>query len=107
PDGEEMMSVLLQDLYRQKVKMLKRIVQSIGPTEQHVWERAEESLRDQEDQPYDRFSLGTSLSRSSLTDTRRSQNQGDGDTSDNISGECQDLSEWQDSIQQLTGTGHR
>ncbi|XP_072373634.1 ciliogenesis and planar polarity effector 1-like [Scyliorhinus torazame] len=107
PDGEEMMSVLLQDLYRQKVKMLKRIVQSIGPTEQHVWERAEESLRDQEDQPYDWFSLGTSLSRSSLTDTRRSQNQGDGDTSDNISGECQDLSEWQDSIQQLTGTGHR
>ncbi|XP_038659853.1 ciliogenesis and planar polarity effector 1 [Scyliorhinus canicula] len=107
PDGEEMMSVLLHDLYRQKMKMMKWTIQSIGPTEQHVWERAEEGLRDQEDQTYDRFSLGTSLSRSSMTDTRRSQNQGDGDTSDNISEECQDLSEWQDSIQQPMGTGHR
>ncbi|XP_041041313.1 ciliogenesis and planar polarity effector 1 [Carcharodon carcharias] len=107
PDGEEMMSVLLHDLYRQKIKMMKRTVQNIGPIEQHIWERAEERLRDQEDQMYDQFSLGTSLSRSSLTDTRRGQSQGDGDMTDSISEEFQDLSEWRDNIQQLMGTGHR
>ncbi|XP_078071357.1 ciliogenesis and planar polarity effector 1-like isoform X4 [Mustelus asterias] len=107
PDGEEMMSVLLHELHRQKRRVLKRTVQSIGPTEQHIWERAEDSLRDQEDQAYDRFSLGTSLSRSSLTDTRRGQQQGDGDTTDNVSEECQDLSDWQDNILQLLDTGHR
>ncbi|XP_078391865.1 ciliogenesis and planar polarity effector 1 [Cetorhinus maximus] len=107
PDGEEMMSVLLHDLYRQRMKVMKRTVQNIGPTEQHIWERAEERLRDQEDQTYDQFSLGTSLSRSSLTDTRRGQSQGDGDMTDSISEEFQDLSEWRDNIQQLMGTGHR
>ncbi|XP_067885187.1 ciliogenesis and planar polarity effector 1 isoform X3 [Heterodontus francisci] len=107
PDGEEMMSVLLHELYRQRIKVLKRTVQNIGPTEQHIWERNEEGLRDQQDQPYDWFSLGMSLSRSSLTDTSRGQNQGDGDTTDDMSVEFQDLSEQQDKIQQQMGTSHR
>ncbi|XP_072448988.1 ciliogenesis and planar polarity effector 1 isoform X5 [Chiloscyllium punctatum] len=102
---DEMMSVLLHELHGQRMKLMKRAAQTIGPTEHHIWERADESLRDQEDQMYDRFSLGTSLSRSSLTDTGRGQNQGDGDTTDNISEDLQDQSEHQDRIQQLLGTG--
>ncbi|XP_059500959.1 ciliogenesis and planar polarity effector 1 [Stegostoma tigrinum] len=106
-DGDEMMSVLLHELHGQRMKVMKRAVQTIGPTEQHIWERTDEGLGDQEDQTYDRFSLGTSLSRSSLTDTRRSQNGGDGNTTDNISEDLQDLGEHQDRIQQLLGTGDR
>ncbi|XP_043562290.1 ciliogenesis and planar polarity effector 1-like [Chiloscyllium plagiosum] len=104
---DEMMSVLLHELHGQRMKLMKRAAQTIGPMEQHIWERADESLRDQEDQMYDRFSLGTTLSRSSLTDTGRGQNQGDGDTTDNISEDLQDQSEHQDRIQQLLGTGDR
>ncbi|XP_067838180.1 ciliogenesis and planar polarity effector 1 [Heptranchias perlo] len=107
PNREEMMSVLLHDLYRQRLKTLKRVVQNIGPTEHHIWERGEESLREPQGQTYDRFSLGTSLSRSTLTDTKKAQNQSDGDTTDNMSEEFQDLSERQDKIQQQMGTGHR
>uniref|UniRef100_UPI00398E864E ciliogenesis and planar polarity effector 1 n=1 Tax=Pristiophorus japonicus TaxID=55135 RepID=UPI00398E864E len=107
PDGEEMMSLVLHELYRQRMKTLKRVVQNIGPTEQHIWERTEEGLREQQDQTYDRFSLGTSLSRSTLTDTRRAENQSDGDTTDNMSEPLPDTSEWQDRIQQQTDSSHR
>ncbi|XP_059830058.1 ciliogenesis and planar polarity effector 1 isoform X2 [Hypanus sabinus] len=104
PSGEEMMSVVLHELHRQRMKMSRRVVQNIGPRELHIWERAEEGSREREDEVHDQFSSGTSLSRSTLTDTWRSQTQSEGDTTDNVSVELHDMSKRQGSAWQQAGT---
>ncbi|XP_062905717.1 ciliogenesis and planar polarity effector 1 isoform X1 [Mobula hypostoma] len=107
PNGEEMMSVVLHELYRQRMKMLRRLVRNIGPREQHIWERAEEGSREREEEVHDQSSLGTSLSRSTLTDTWRSQTQSEGDTTDSVSVELHDMSKWQGSAWQQAGITDR
>ncbi|XP_069771549.1 uncharacterized protein cplane1 [Narcine bancroftii] len=107
PDGEEMMTIVLHEVYRHRMKMLKRAGRNIGPTERHIWERADEGLREQEDEVHDQFSLGTSGSRSTLTDTRRSQDQSEGDTMDNMSMEIQELNEQQSCPQQQADISYR
>uniref|UniRef100_A0A8C4RJK4 Ciliosis and planar polarity effector complex subunit 1 n=1 Tax=Erpetoichthys calabaricus TaxID=27687 RepID=A0A8C4RJK4_ERPCA len=85
PDTEDTMPIIIQDLLKLRIKQLKRIARNIGPVELHIWERTEESLGENDTPLYDRFSLGTSLSRSTLTDYGRAQVYSDGDTADSIS----------------------
>ncbi|XP_039606484.1 ciliogenesis and planar polarity effector 1 isoform X3 [Polypterus senegalus] len=85
PDTEDAMPIIIQDLLKLRIKQLKRIARNIGPVELHIWERTEESLGENDTPLYDRFSLGTSLSRSTLTDYGRAQVYSDGDTADSIS----------------------
>ncbi|MGH0126187.1 UNVERIFIED_CONTAM: hypothetical protein FKN15_005583 [Acipenser sinensis] len=84
----EMMSVVIQDLLKQRCKQLKRIARNIGPVEFHIWERAEEGVAENDNPLCDRFSLGTSLSQSTLTDFGRPQVYSD-DTADTISEQLQ------------------
>ncbi|XP_041110948.1 ciliogenesis and planar polarity effector 1 isoform X3 [Polyodon spathula] len=88
PEREEMMSVVIQGLLKQRCKQLKRIARNIGPVEFHIWERAEEGMAENDNPLYDRFSLGTSLSQSTLTDFGRPQVYSD-DTADTISEQLQ------------------
>lgn len=61
------MSVLMHSIDKVRVKALRRVQRNIGAFETHVWEPAEEEPP-AEGAGFDRFSLGTSLSRSTLTD---------------------------------------
>ncbi|KAM5192359.1 ciliogenesis and planar polarity effector 1 [Mantella aurantiaca] len=70
-EGEEMMSVVTHNVQRVRVKALRRIHRNIGPVEMHVWEPALDENTEDESHLYDRYSLGTSLSRSTLTDLAR------------------------------------
>ncbi|RXN00008.1 hypothetical protein EOD39_10435 [Acipenser ruthenus] len=88
PERDEMMSVVIQDLLKQRCKQLKRIARNIGPVEFHIWERAEEGVAENDNPLCDRFSLGTSLSQSTLTDFGRPQVYSD-DTADTISEQLQ------------------
>ncbi|MGH0162158.1 UNVERIFIED_CONTAM: hypothetical protein FKN15_049564 [Acipenser sinensis] len=88
PEREEMMSVVIQDLLKQRCKQLKRIARNIGPVEFHIWEKAEEGVAENDNPLCDRFSLGTSLSQSTLTDFGRPQVYSD-DTADTISEQLQ------------------
>ncbi|XP_066567792.1 ciliogenesis and planar polarity effector 1 [Amia ocellicauda] len=83
--GEEMMTVVIQDLLRLRGKQLRGVARYIGPVELHLWERAEEGPGENNTPLYDHLSLGTSLSRSTLTDCGRPQFYSDGDTADTIS----------------------
>ncbi|XP_018121837.1 ciliogenesis and planar polarity effector 1 isoform X2 [Xenopus laevis] len=80
PHGEEMMSVVIHNVQRVRLKMLKRIQRNIGPVEMHVWESVFGDTSDEEVQCYDQLSLGTSLSRSTITDLARPQVYSDADT---------------------------
>ncbi|CAH2296477.1 JBTS17 isoform X3 [Pelobates cultripes] len=73
PDGEEMMSVMIHNVQNVHVKALRRVQRNIGPMEMHLWESALGETFDEESLCYDKYSLGTSLSRSTLTDFGRSQ----------------------------------
>uniref|UniRef100_W5N4R7 Ciliosis and planar polarity effector complex subunit 1 n=1 Tax=Lepisosteus oculatus TaxID=7918 RepID=W5N4R7_LEPOC len=83
--GEKMMTVVIQDFLRLRRRQLKRVVRNIGPVELHLWERAEEGAAEDDTPLYDRLSLGTSLSRSTLTDCGRPLVSSDVDTMDTIS----------------------
>ncbi|XP_031215678.1 ciliogenesis and planar polarity effector 1 isoform X2 [Mastomys coucha] len=66
PQTEELMSVVLRSAHKVRVKALKRVQRNIGAFEMNIWEP------DEEDKPAaapaaDRCSLGTSVSRSTLT----------------------------------------
>nr|XP_009678942.1 PREDICTED: uncharacterized protein C5orf42 homolog isoform X1 [Struthio camelus australis] len=85
PNSEEVMSHVIQAAEKMRVKALKRVIRNIGPIEINIWEPAEEGAADDEAHCYDRFSLGTSLSRSTLTDLGNPQVYSDAETVDTLS----------------------
>nr|XP_009942042.1 PREDICTED: uncharacterized protein C5orf42 homolog [Opisthocomus hoazin] len=85
PESEELMSVVIQTTEKVRMKALKRVIRNIGPIEVNIWEPAEEDAADYQEHCYDRFSLGTSLSRSTLTDLENTQGYSDADTADTLS----------------------
>ncbi|XP_014803078.1 PREDICTED: uncharacterized protein C5orf42 homolog isoform X2 [Calidris pugnax] len=85
PESEEMMSVVIQATEKVRMKALRRVIRNIGPIEINIWEPAEEGAADDEEHCFDRFSLGTSLSRSTLTDLENAQVYSDADTADTLS----------------------
>ncbi|KAG8512678.1 Ciliogenesis and planar polarity effector 1, partial [Galemys pyrenaicus] len=84
PQNEEMMSVIIHTLYKVRVKALKRVQRNIGSFEMNIWEPVEEE-KPAEVPGFDRFSLGTSLSRSTLTELGSSLAYSDVDTADTFS----------------------
>lgn len=85
PESEEMMSVVIQAAEEVRKKALRRVVKNIGPIEINIWEPVEEGASNDEKHCYDRFSLGTSLSISSLTDVGNHQVYSDADMADTLS----------------------
>ncbi|NXY74895.1 CPLN1 protein, partial [Glareola pratincola] len=85
PESEEMMSVVLQATEKGRKKVLRRVIRNIGPIEINIWEPTEEGAADNEEHCFDRFSLGPSLSRSTLTDLENPQVYSDADTADTLS----------------------
>nr|XP_042700005.1 ciliogenesis and planar polarity effector 1 isoform X4 [Chrysemys picta bellii] len=83
--SEEMMSVVIQATHKVRLKALKRVIRNIGPIEMSIWEPSEEETPDDEAHCYDRFSLGTSLSRSTLSDCGNPQVYSDAETADTLS----------------------
>ncbi|XP_033503413.2 ciliogenesis and planar polarity effector 1 isoform X1 [Epinephelus lanceolatus] len=84
----ELMMIVIQDKFRQRRKHLGRLTRHLAPPELHLWEKEEE----QEDRGskhgmavWKQFSLGTSLSTSTLTDFGFPPVYSDGDTVDNTS----------------------
>ncbi|XP_053448023.1 ciliogenesis and planar polarity effector 1 isoform X2 [Nycticebus coucang] len=67
PQTEEMMSVVIHSIRKVRAKALKRVQRNIGSFEMNIWEPIEEE-KPEEAPGFDRFSLGTSLSRSTLTE---------------------------------------
>ncbi|XP_070267917.1 ciliogenesis and planar polarity effector 1 [Myotis yumanensis] len=67
PHTEEAMSVVMRSIHKVRVKALKRVQRNIGPFERHVWEPVEDD-KPAEGPGFEGCSLGTSLSRSTLTD---------------------------------------
>ncbi|XP_050184750.1 ciliogenesis and planar polarity effector 1 isoform X4 [Myiozetetes cayanensis] len=85
PENEESMSVVIQASEEARKKALRRVIRNIGPIEIHIWEPAEEEAADDKEHCYDRFSIGTSLSTSTLTDLGNPQVYSDADTADTLS----------------------
>nr|XP_048705545.1 ciliogenesis and planar polarity effector 1 isoform X7 [Caretta caretta] len=83
--SEEMMSVVIQATHKVRLKALKRVIRNIGPIEMSIWEPSEEETPDDEAHCYDRFSLGTSLSRSTLSDCGNPQVYSDAEAADTLS----------------------
>ncbi|XP_041487205.1 ciliogenesis and planar polarity effector 1 [Microtus oregoni] len=79
PQTEELMSVIMRSVHKVRVKALKRVQRNIGASEMNVWEPDEEEKPDAAPAS-DRFSLGTSLSRSTLTEQGSSLVHSDADT---------------------------
>lgn len=79
-----MMSVVMHSIQKVRVKALKRVQRNIGSFELNIWEPIEEEKPD-EAPGFDRFSLGTSLSRSTLTELGNSMVHSDADTADTFS----------------------
>uniref|UniRef100_G3RH70 Ciliosis and planar polarity effector complex subunit 1 n=1 Tax=Gorilla gorilla gorilla TaxID=9595 RepID=G3RH70_GORGO len=79
PQTEEMMSVVMHSIQKVRVKALKRVQRNIGSFEVNIWEPIEEEKPD-EAPGFDRYSLGTSLSRSTLTELGDSVVHSDADT---------------------------
>uniref|UniRef100_A0A8D0RE09 Ciliogenesis and planar polarity effector 1 n=1 Tax=Sus scrofa TaxID=9823 RepID=A0A8D0RE09_PIG len=84
PQTEEMMSVIMHSFHKVRVKALKRVQRNIGSFEMNIWEPSEEE-KPAEVPGFDRFSLGTSLSRSTLTDLGNSLVHSDADTAESFS----------------------
>ncbi|XP_053153161.1 ciliogenesis and planar polarity effector 1 isoform X2 [Hemicordylus capensis] len=85
PSSEEMMSVVIQAAQKVNLKALKRVTRNIGPYQRSIWEPAEEEIQDPGTYCYDRLSLGTSLSRSTISDFGNPQVYSDAETTDSIS----------------------
>ncbi|XP_034512896.1 ciliogenesis and planar polarity effector 1 isoform X6 [Ailuropoda melanoleuca] len=81
PQTEEMMSVIMHSIHKVRVKALKRVQRNIGSFEMNIWEPVEEE-KPAEVPGFDRFSLGTSLSRSTLTELGNSLVHNDADAAD-------------------------
>ncbi|KAL2294211.1 hypothetical protein Nmel_007936 [Mimus melanotis] len=82
PESEEIMSVVIQAAEEVRKKTLRRVVKNIGPIEINIWEPVEEGASNDEEH---RFSLGTSLSTSTLTDFGNPQVYSDADTAETLS----------------------
>ncbi|XP_038959459.1 ciliogenesis and planar polarity effector 1 isoform X11 [Rattus norvegicus] len=67
PQTEELMSVVMRSAHKVRVKALKRVQRNIGAFEMNIWEPDEEEKPAAAPATADTFSLGTSLSRSTLT----------------------------------------
>ncbi|XP_052599127.1 ciliogenesis and planar polarity effector 1 isoform X5 [Peromyscus californicus insignis] len=79
PQTEELMSVVMRSVHKVRVKALKRVQRNIGAAEMNIWEPEEEEKPDAAPAS-DRFSLGTSWSRSTLTELGSSLVHSDADT---------------------------
>nr|XP_048284916.1 ciliogenesis and planar polarity effector 1 isoform X5 [Myodes glareolus] len=79
PQTEELMSVVMRSVHKVRAKALKRVQRNIGASEMSIWEPDEEEKPDAAP-PSDRFSPGTSLSRSTLTEQGSSLVHSDADT---------------------------
>ena len=79
-----MMSVIMHSIHKVRVKALKRVQRNIGSFEMNLWEPVEEE-KPAEVAGSDRFSLGTSLSKSTLTELGSSLAHSDADTADTLS----------------------
>ncbi|XP_067106459.1 ciliogenesis and planar polarity effector 1 [Osmerus mordax] len=85
-EGREMMTILIRDKLRQRRKHQRRLARHLAPPELHLWEREEaEEERGRSAALLERFSLGASLSTSTLTDCGRPLVYSDGDTGENTS----------------------
>ncbi|TKC50332.1 hypothetical protein EI555_001993, partial [Monodon monoceros] len=84
PQTQEMMSVIMHSIHKVRVKALKRVQRNIGSFEMNIWEPTEEE-KPAEVLGFDKFSLGTSLSRSTLTEPGNSVVHSDADTADTFS----------------------
>ncbi|XP_068429824.1 ciliogenesis and planar polarity effector 1 isoform X2 [Clinocottus analis] len=87
-DLNELMIIVIQDKFRQRRKHLGRLTRHLGPLELHLWEK--EELQDDRGIKHGmamlrQFSLGTSLSTSTLTDCGLPLVYSDGDTVDTTS----------------------
>ncbi|KAK7810657.1 hypothetical protein U0070_012783 [Myodes glareolus] len=76
---KELMSVVMCSVHKVRAKALKRVQRNIGASEMSIWEPDEEEKPDAAP-PSDRFSPGTSLSRSTLTEQGSSLVHSDADT---------------------------
>ncbi|KAG8131162.1 hypothetical protein E2320_017971, partial [Naja naja] len=85
PSSEEIMSVVLQTTYKVNVKTLKRVIRNIGPIQTNIWEPPEEEIQDFGSSCYDQFSLGTTLSRSTISDFRNFQGCNNAESADSLS----------------------
>jgi hypothetical protein len=74
----------MHSIHKVRVKALKRVQRNIGSFEMNIWEPVEEEKPD-EVLGFDKFSLGTSLSRSTLTELGSSMVHSDADTADMFS----------------------
>uniref|UniRef100_A0A8C0C6X3 Ciliogenesis and planar polarity effector 1 n=1 Tax=Balaenoptera musculus TaxID=9771 RepID=A0A8C0C6X3_BALMU len=84
PQTQEMMSVIMHSIHKVRVKALKRVQRNIGSFEMNIWEPTEEE-KPAEVLGFDTFSLGTSLSRSTLPEPGNSLVHSDADTADTFS----------------------
>ncbi|KAJ7335046.1 hypothetical protein JRQ81_012987 [Phrynocephalus forsythii] len=85
PSSEEMMSFVLHAARKVNVKTLKCVMRNIGPYEKNIWEPPEEEAHDPGACCYDKLSLGTSLSRSTISDLGSSQICSDAETGESLS----------------------
>ncbi|XP_043932268.1 ciliogenesis and planar polarity effector 1 [Protopterus annectens] len=84
-EREDMMSVVIHEFDKVRSKTIKRLRKNVGPIETHIWEPIDEGMAETGVRTFDRFSLGTTLSRSTLTDFGKPQVYSDGETVDTIS----------------------
>ena len=80
-----MMAVVIQAVHKANVKTLKCVIRNIGPYEKNIWEPPEEETQDPGACCYDKLSLGTSLSRSTISDLGNSQIYSDAETAESLS----------------------
>ncbi|XP_063149235.1 ciliogenesis and planar polarity effector 1 [Candoia aspera] len=85
PNSEAVMSVVLQAAYKANVKALKRVVRNIGPIQTSIWEPPEEEMQGPGLSCYDEFSLGTTLSRSTISDLGNHQGHDNVEPADSVS----------------------
>ncbi|KAM9331016.1 ciliogenesis and planar polarity effector 1 [Gastrophryne carolinensis] len=104
-EGEEMMSVVIHNVHRVRLKTLRRVQRNIGPPEMHLWEPALYENLDDESHCYDKYSLGNSLSRSTLTDLGRIYSDTDTLSDAFINSAAEDRIEWLSSFSKPVHTG--
>lgn len=85
PNSEKTMSAVIESAHKVNLKTLKHVVRNIGPNQRNIWEPPEEENQDLGTCCYDGFSLGTSLSRSTVSDLGNLQVLSDAETGDSVS----------------------
>ncbi|XP_054842667.1 ciliogenesis and planar polarity effector 1 [Eublepharis macularius] len=85
PNSEKSMSTVIESAHKVNLKTLKRVIRNIGPNQRSIWEPPEEEMQDFGTCCYDGLSLGTSLSRSTVSDMGNPQVYSDAETGDSVS----------------------